>query len=781
VSIISSLKDIDQAVAELNYRSETTLKYKLIHAIRNWYTSESSLEALQAIDTEELVKSVWETGDNPELIRNKKKNFSSLKSGVNTDLKKLYSRGKNPQGIIINHGNVFDISNEAKNKTLASLTDVLREKGVDAGSGMTEILAAISDILAGAVSSANQAGMQEEIGRLKKLIGGITAEQETPDDRVVAGRFPDRAYADICRILKDREIDAATRMNGIRERVKEILSAAISSVGTELDTAEADRIRNIFGSCAQNGESFFEEGGQPEDPTVRIFEEIEEAGDGEVVEIVEEVVEDEIPAEPGEALPADEIGEDEIGEIVEEISDEELSTAAAGGGISRLDDAAFGAAGAGDVTKADIAEYEEVLEADDSRAERVEVPPQDDSAAMPPEPAPEQAISAGADADEEILEVLQEVADDEIGEPLPSAAGEEANADTAAVLEEIDVGEEIVEEWPLADDGEGLAAAAAGTSIDGELQNKAEFLNQLAEAAKALEKIGPDLSNSIYSEEEIREKAKLLSDEFEHYLSVREKFYNQHILIKGGNYLIGGTNRGKGAFPEQIVDLREFYIGKFPITNALFEIFVEKTGYVTTAEKQGFGIVYTPRMQKVKNAVTGKESCVWNRRVQHNKVSGACWHHPSGPQSSLYIKRTHPVVQVSLEDACAFAAWIGKRIPTESEWEAAARTSRGYIFPWGNTWRENACNLEESLLGDTTPVDFYLESANDYGVADTLGNVLEWTLDGWKEYKPGEESGSSYAVKGASWISDAPVRLTDRQPAHKNFTSNILGFRCIAI
>jgi len=81
-----------------------------------------------------------------------------------------------------------------------------------------------------------------------------------------------------------------------------------------------------------------------------------------------------------------------------------------------------------------------------------------------------------------------------------------------------------VEEWPLADDGEGLAAGTAGTSIDGELQNKAEFLNQLAEAAKALEKIGPDLSNSIYSEEEIKEKAKLLSDEFEHYLSVRKSF-----------------------------------------------------------------------------------------------------------------------------------------------------------------------------------------------------------------------------------------------------------------
>ncbi len=904
MSIISSLKDIDETIEGLNYRSETTLKYKLIHAVRNSYTDESSIDALQAIDTGELVKSVWETGDNPELIKNKKKNFSSLKSSVNIDLKKLYTAGKNPQGIIINHSNVFDISDEAKNKALASITDALREKGIDAGSRMTDILAAVSDILSGAISSANREGIQEEISRLESLIGGL--EKETTDDRAAAEKYPNRAYADICHILKDKEIDAATRMNGVTERVKGILSAAISSVGAELDAAEADqiknlfsdpagemptagtetvaeapdkvplsaeaggpaagldaagkagkimaainemledavasasaglnadetdRIKNIFGSFAQNIESFFEEGRQPENSAVQI-EDIDEAGDGEVVEVVEEVVEDEIPAATDETLaatgaeeylPAEELEEvslasapaaagdalpaDEIVEVIEEISGDELSTAAADGGIPQQDDAAFGAAGAdlagslataaeetitsgtvtkgaitagaGEITAADIADYEEVMEV----AETAEDLPQDSSPVMPPEPVPGEAIAAGTGANEEIFEVMQEVAEDEITGPLPvdSAAVDEAIADTAAAPEEIDVGEEIVEESPVVGDGEGLATGAGGTYIDGELQNKAEFLSKLAEAAKALEKIGPDLSNSIYSEEEIKGKAKLLSDEFDRYLSIREKFYNQHILIKSGNYLLGGTNREKDEFPEKIVNLREFYISKFPVTNALFEIFVERTGYITTAEKYGFGMVYMPRMQKVKNALTGKESFAWSRRLQHRKIPGACWHHPSGPQSSLYIKRAHPVVQVSLEDACAFAAWTGKRIPTESEWEAAARTSRSYIYPWGNTWRENACNLEKSLFGGTTPVDCHLEFANDYGVADTLGNILEWTLDAWKEYKPGEGGEDIYVAKGASWISDAPVSLTDRQPAHKNMTSNILGFRCIAI
>jgi len=186
-------------------------------------------------------------------------------------------------------------------------------------------------------------------------------------------------------------------------------------------------------------------------------------------------------------------------------------------------------------------------------------------------------------------------------------------------------------------------------------------------------------------------------------------------------------------------------------------------------------------MQKVKNTLTGTESFVWNRQVQHKRVPGACWYWPTGPGSSLYLKRTHPVVQISLEDACAFAAWTGKRVPTEREWEAAARTARGHLYPWGNSWRDNACNLEKSLRGDTAPVDQYIKFANQDEVADTLGNVLEWTLDLWPEQIPTEETEESYVVKSASWISAGPVKLTDRQPLYKNVSSNILGFRCIAI
>jgi formylglycine-generating enzyme required for sulfatase activity len=975
VPIIVTLKDIDEAIEGLNYRNETTFKYKLIHAVRNSYADESSIESLQSIDTEELVRIVWETGDDPELIKNKRKNFSSIKSSVNGDLKKLYSGGKNSQGIIINHNNIFDISDEAKNKALASITDVLREKGIDTSSKLTEILAAVSDILSGAIASANQEEIPEEISRLKNLLGGLsdkfglpapgvedgdkgaasqavaviageTKAGETAADKKLIGdegiteRYEDRTQAEICALLQDKGIDAATRMNGIMDTVKGLLSTALSSAGTQLDEAEADqiknlmsdlagkaglappagampqgtdtqtmadtagevsgpaapgetaaliagilqeagldaagkagkimaamnemladamacagaglnaeetgRIKNIFGSFTQNIESAFDTGREAatDDTKMEIVEELEEvleeAGKEEIVEVIEEVAEDEIPAaaeettaegvteeylspeelEKIEFAEADETKKaeeapsaDEVVEIIEEISAGELSAAGTTGEISHPEEKALGTTGADlagiaapeeaiasgtltaepvtqETAAAAAADYEEIIVADDSVTEIVEELPAEDLAAAVVESIPEETVAAAAGAEEEIFveetvaEAVEALPEDYIIEETPAESKLETT-EGLEVVEEIpgEEAEEIIEELPAAGDGDGIAAGAEKTAgiYDADLQSKAELLEKLAQAAKALEKLGPDLTSSIYSEEEIKEKAKLLSEEFEHYLSVREKFYNQHILIKSGNYLVGAANRRADEFPEQIANLREFYIGKFPVTNALFEIFVEKTGYITTAEKYGFGMVYIPRMQKIKNAQTGTESFSWSSQLQHKKVEGACWYKPSGPQSTLYVKRTHPVVQVSLEDACAFAAWTGKRIPTEKEWEAAARTHHSHIYPWGNNWQENACNLEKSLFGDTTPVDHYLEFANDYEVADTLGNVLEWILDYWKEPKPGEESEGIYTVKGASWISDTPVSLVDRQAVYKNMTSNILGFRCIAI
>jgi formylglycine-generating enzyme required for sulfatase activity len=626
VATILILKDIDEAIANLGYKNKDTLKCKLVHAIRQYYLDEISTETIQAIDTEELVKTLWSVDGDSESIKSKKKNISSVKSGINADLKRLYQEGRNPQGVIIGQSNVFDMSDEAKNKALGTIDVILREEGTDAIRKITEMLNAVNDILTQSGSHPKSGEGLEKFDRMKGLL-----------------------------------LDLSRKMG----------LSLNDGAGTDVAT----------------------------DGTVAV---------ADIEDVIEEEVVDEI---------VDEVYADVSEEAVVEIAEDEL---------------------------ADI--HDDPKEAGEAQGmEEAEI--KDDTAGEYSEGLSDEIIETGPS----IETVLEEM---------------EIDADLAEVESE-DVLEEQEEE--------------VYEAADEDLREKAEILAKLAEAAKVLEKLGPDFSESAYSEKVIREKAKLLSEEFERDLSIREKIYNQHIFIRGGDYITGGKDPGKNELPGGTIRLQEFYIGKFPVTNALFETFVEKTGYRTTVERNGYGFVYTPRAQRSKDSITGKETFTWHSHLLYKKIQGACWYHPNGPGSSLHNKKRHPVVQVSLEDACAFAAWTGKRIPTEKEWEAAARTARGNIHPWGNEWAGNSCNVEKSHFGDTTPVDKYLEFANEYGVADTLGNVLEWTLDVWEAQKPGEKNTDIHVVKGGSWISDSPICLSNRYPMDKNTSSNVLGLRCVAI
>ncbi|MGA2332092.1 MAG: SUMF1/EgtB/PvdO family nonheme iron enzyme [Syntrophales bacterium] len=622
MATIIKLKDIDEAIANLGYKNKDTLKYKLVHAIRQYYAGEIAAESVRAIDTEELVKTLWCLDDNRKSVKGKKKNLSSVKSGINTDLRRLYQEGKNPHGVIIGQSNVFDMSDEAKNKALGAIEYILSKEKSDAVRKIAEILNAIDDMMTESGSHPNSVEGSAKFDRMKGLI-----------------------------------LELSEKMG--------------PSLNDGAGTADA-----ADGAGAADTEVVFEE------------------------------------------------------EVAYEIVDEACANVCEEGAVATAVD-----------EFADIQRNPEAKE--NLESEEAEV--RDDTA----------------------RESSDELADEIIATDYASATAlEEIEvADIAEVETEV-VPEERKEFYEAAEE---------------DLLEKAEILAKLAEAAKVLEKLGPDFSESAYSEEEIRDKAKLLSEEFERDLSIRERFYNQHIFIKGGDYIIGGTDPGKNELSEGTVRLQEFYIGKFPVTNALFETFVEKTGYRTTAERNGYGFVYTPRAQRAKDGMNGKETFTWHSHLLYKKIQGACWHHPNGPGSSLHNKRRHPVVQVSLEDACAFAAWTGKRIPTEKEWEAAARTARGNIYPWGNDWAGNSCNVEKSYIGDTTPVDKYLEFANVYGVADALGNVLEWTLDNWEAQKPGEKNTNIHVVKGGSWISDSPICLSNRYSMDKNTSSNVLGLRCVAI
>ena len=200
------------------------------------------------------------------------------------------------------------------------------------------------------------------------------------------------------------------------------------------------------------------------------------------------------------------------------------------------------------------------------------------------------------------------------------------------------------------------------------------------------------------------------------------------ILINAGNFTMGSTKEDieqikkefpefepkllERELPENNVLLREFKISKYPVTNSDFDEFIQDTKYMTTAEKEGTGFVFDPKF-----------------RV----VEGATWKQPFGSNSNLKNKENHPVVQISWFDALEFCKWLTNetgniyRLPTEAEWEKAARGTDKRIFPWGNNWESSFCNAEYIFKG-TTPVDcFEKNNVSPYGCVDMCGNVFEWT------------------------------------------------------
>jgi formylglycine-generating enzyme required for sulfatase activity len=233
--------------------------------------------------------------------------------------------------------------------------------------------------------------------------------------------------------------------------------------------------------------------------------------------------------------------------------------------------------------------------------------------------------------------------------------------------------------------------------------------------------------------------------------------------------------------PRHRVYLDAFYIDKYEVTNARFQQFVQATGHRTTAEREGSGYV--------------------DNGEKFELVNGANWRAPRGPGSSIAGLEQHPVVQVSQEDAKAYCAWAGKRLPTEAEWEKAARGTDGRSYPWGSQFdgrRANFCdancqfNWKDSAANDgyryTAPVGSYEGGKSPYGAYDMAGNVWEWVADWFDEnyYRnsparnpQGPASGDRAVLRGGGW--DTLALNVRAPPRHRNAPAPRdanLGFRC---
>jgi formylglycine-generating enzyme required for sulfatase activity len=217
--------------------------------------------------------------------------------------------------------------------------------------------------------------------------------------------------------------------------------------------------------------------------------------------------------------------------------------------------------------------------------------------------------------------------------------------------------------------------------------------------------------------------------------------------VPGGTFLMGSDHHYREERPAHKVAVSGFWIDETTVTNADFADFVAATGYVTVAERPLDPADYPgadPRMLAPGSLVfrmTDGPVDLTDYRNWWAWTPGACWRHPEGPGSDIAGREKHPVVQIAFEDAAAYAAWAGKDLPTEAEWEFAARGGLdGAEFAWGdeltpddthvaNTWQGPFPwrNFETDGFTGTCPVRSY--APNGYGLYEVCGNVWEWTTD----------------------------------------------------
>lgn len=227
-------------------------------------------------------------------------------------------------------------------------------------------------------------------------------------------------------------------------------------------------------------------------------------------------------------------------------------------------------------------------------------------------------------------------------------------------------------------------------------------------------------------------------------------------LLLGSRLVLAGVSA-----PE-MVDLGGVLIDRHETTNAEFATFVAATGYRTDAERSGVG---------------------WHWEGRWRQVPGADWRHPHGPGSSVAGLDRHPVVTVSWNDARAYCAWRGKRLPTGPEWERAARADDGRLYPWGNVPPREGRLYRASYGSDeccragagdgflyTAPVGSFPLGRSPHGIDDLAGNVWEWTS---------EAQGTHKVLRGGGWGNNPwGLRIAIKHTNPPDIGLSMVGIRC---
>jgi formylglycine-generating enzyme required for sulfatase activity len=304
------------------------------------------------------------------------------------------------------------------------------------------------------------------------------------------------------------------------------------------------------------------------------------------------------------------------------------------------------------------------------------------------------------------------------------------------------------------------------------------------------------------------------------------------VWIPAGNFMMGGDNEQarKDEYPKHGVKVNGFYMDATEVTNAQFSEFVKATGYITTAEKdinwEEIKSQVPPNTPKPPDSVLKAASLIFvptKSEVNLNDYSqwwawtrGANWKHPNGPNTDIIGKDNFPVTHVSWDDAMAYSKWAGKRLPTEAEWEYAARGGLvNNSYSWGKTFDEmgaSKCNFwqgnfpylnlnKDGFMG-AAPVKSF--APNGYGLYDVAGNVWEWCADLYnndyytqlsktklainpkgptKSYDPDEPLITKRVMRGGSFLCNdsycSGYRVSARMKSSPDSGMEHLGFRCV--
>lgn len=275
------------------------------------------------------------------------------------------------------------------------------------------------------------------------------------------------------------------------------------------------------------------------------------------------------------------------------------------------------------------------------------------------------------------------------------------------------------------------------------------------------------------------------------------------VPLPGGTFVMGSDDDlgypADGEGPVREVTIDPFWIDRTATSNAAFARFVEATGYTTDAERYGWSFVFAGLLPDDFPPTRAVADAPWWRQVE-----GADWRHPEGLRSTMDDRLDHPAIHLSWHDATAYAAWTSKRLPTEAEWEYAARGGlEQRRYPWGDQLLvdgEHRCNIWQGTFPDrndqddgyvgTAPIDAF--PANGFGLYNTVGNVWEWCGDwfhptfhkrGTRANPTGPPFGDRKVTRGGSYLCHESYCFRYRVPARSgsppDSSTGNLGFRCV--